>query len=591
MSSSGNGQQYGGPSRGGQGNWDNGRGGGGYQQPQHQQQQPPQAYYVSGRNHNSRSSSTSQALVILIFQCIYQQQAPPSSQPPPQQYDTNKGYPVPMMPIVPPPGLEAFLANLGVAQKQQQEQQQQQVAYQQQAQAPPPPQQQQQYAPAPAGYSPSGGGGGGGTRPKPYHVTGGEYDPDEPRMDDGYGGGRSRGGPSPGNRSRGPPPGRFDDDDGSGGRGGRSPGMRRGAKRDRSSERGRRGGSPPGPPYPSKRRGGFSQGPPPPSGSGAPRGGSRTDRYSPDDGYGSRGNGSSGGGVEATGPIPTLDSDWQNFFASVGGIGEGSAPSSRDQGKPPSKQPLPRHLEAQFEPEPLPPPRRGPPPRREGGGRGPPPARSRSPRDSYPRRPPPDRPSRRRSPSREQDRDKDRDRDHKSDYRGGHVGGGSGGSGEKVGRELSFPFAQDTLGLVDVENRFPRLYVPSDFTRLINHWVNQDETGVVHSLYHRTPIELAGGSSFGPPQGPNLASTETGKLPRRYSARVLLSLGLDMKERDGSDLYKHIRFLVGRRKGGVMLPGGGWVPSEDGQDPENDESVLIKTAIRTVKQICQVIGI
>jgi len=70
--------------------------------------------------------------------------------------------------------------------------------------------------------------------------------------------------------------------------------------------------------------------------------------------------------------------------------------------------------------------------------------------------------------------------------------------------------------------------------------------------------------------------------------RVLLSLGLKARERDGSDLYKQIRFLLGKRKGSLMLLGGGWVPSEDGQDPEHDESILVKTAIRTVKQHSQV---
>lgn len=89
----------------------------------------------------------------------------------------------------------------------------------------------------------------------------------------------------------------------------------------------------------------------------------------------------------------------------------------------------------------------------------------------------------------------------------------------------------------------------------------------------------------------NQSSVETGSMPKRYNARVLLSLGLDSCDGEGgggptangTDFFQHLSFLMARRKGSSMLPGGGWVPSLDGTDPEGDEKVLIRTAIRTVK--------
>lgn len=46
------------------------------------------------------------------------------------------------------------------------------------------------------------------------------------------------------------------------------------------------------------------------------------------------------------------------------------------------------------------------------------------------------------------------------------------------------------------------------------------------------------------------------------------------------------QFLVGMRgKDEAMAIGGHWSPSLDGADPENDPSVLIKTAIRCCKAL------
>ena len=65
------------------------------------------------------------------------------------------------------------------------------------------------------------------------------------------------------------------------------------------------------------------------------------------------------------------------------------------------------------------------------------------------------------------------------------------------------------------------------------------------------------------------------------------------RPQDSSDVrenFQHptrlINFLVGQKgKNEAMAIGGPWSPSLDGQDPLNDTTVLIKTAIRTTKAL------
>uniref|UniRef100_A0A915JT59 DBC1/CARP1 catalytically inactive NUDIX hydrolase domain-containing protein n=1 Tax=Romanomermis culicivorax TaxID=13658 RepID=A0A915JT59_ROMCU len=57
-------------------------------------------------------------------------------------------------------------------------------------------------------------------------------------------------------------------------------------------------------------------------------------------------------------------------------------------------------------------------------------------------------------------------------------------------------------------------------------------------------------------------------------------------EFDPINAQRMIQFLVGSRgKSEIMAIGGSWSPSLDGADPENDPSVLIRTAIRTSKAL------
>lgn len=62
----------------------------------------------------------------------------------------------------------------------------------------------------------------------------------------------------------------------------------------------------------------------------------------------------------------------------------------------------------------------------------------------------------------------------------------------------------------------------------------------------------------------------------------------DSEDRDGDYVHptRLINFLVGLRgKNETMAIGGPWSPSADGENPDKDPSVLIKTAIRTCKAL------
>lgn len=76
-----------------------------------------------------------------------------------------------------------------------------------------------------------------------------------------------------------------------------------------------------------------------------------------------------------------------------------------------------------------------------------------------------------------------------------------------------------------------------------------------------------------------------------YSKCCCMAEDKERKDRDSEDRdlvhpTRLINFLVGLRgKNETMAIGGPWSPSLDGENPEKDPSVLIKTAIRTCKAL------
>lgn len=161
-----------------------------------------------------------------------------------------------------------------------------------------------------------------------------------------------------------------------------------------------------------------------------------------------------------------------------------------------------------------------------------------------------------------------------------------------------FVYGPPQLSLCDLELRHPNLYLPSDFTLLVNHWVHSrtphplDDAFLATCLLPRVPPLRLDNSTTSPQPPPPSSSAETSSLARRYNVRVLLTQGPSPQAAQGPDSYRdlwqHLHVLVGRRRKGnhLMLPGGAWVPSLDGPNPEVDEGVLIRAAQRTLRHFC-----
>jgi hypothetical protein len=376
--------------------------------------------------------------------------------------------------------------------------------------------------------------------------------------------------------NRGPPPGRptrfgptsvpeggdrrrFHPDDPAGSPGKRPP------KRARSAERGGRGGGPRGGrggPSPNSGGGRFDGGPMRRRAPAGPGGFSRDDRFSPDDGPGVD-NGGGGHGMPDS-PFGAA------FFDSITDQ-NGSAPRLDPRRPPETQAPMPMRETLREGPGPAgrsdPPPSRGVDPGSSGG-----PPKPGSPTQSV---------------------------------SSTHTGAGKKAEDAKPSRPAarpasdrppakalsapppSYAYSQKALGLCDMETRFKGLYVPSDFTHMVNTWVevNTLKENSLRTLFNRTLVTID--TAAGGPPLTNQSLTETGSMARRYNARVLLPLGHEATDADGGDIYKQLRFLVGKRKGNLLLPGGGWVPSLDGANPATDERVLINTVIRSVREMCQ----
>ncbi|XP_066156460.1 cell division cycle and apoptosis regulator protein 1-like isoform X1 [Euwallacea fornicatus] len=159
--------------------------------------------------------------------------------------------------------------------------------------------------------------------------------------------------------------------------------------------------------------------------------------------------------------------------------------------------------------------------------------------------------------------------------------------------------------LLEVKKRYQNLYIPSDFFNTYIRWVDAFPADKPYALnrpcsFHIMYKELDQVTE-------NDAVLEPADSDYKFSAKVMLmsvpvieeiyqkccALADDKEGRDRESEdkdYIHptrlINFLVGLRgKNETMAIGGPWSPSFDGENPETDPSVLIKTAIRTCKAL------
>ncbi|XP_030626821.1 cell division cycle and apoptosis regulator protein 1 [Chanos chanos] len=154
--------------------------------------------------------------------------------------------------------------------------------------------------------------------------------------------------------------------------------------------------------------------------------------------------------------------------------------------------------------------------------------------------------------------------------------------------------------IMELRRRYQSLYIPSDFFDAVFTWVDafpltrpfQFGNYCGFHIMHKEVDSLVKNTAVLDPPDAN----------HTYSAKVMLlatpsldelyhkSCALAEDPQDIRDSFQHparlIKFLVGMRgKDEAMAIGGHWSPSLDGSDPENDPSVLIKTAIRCCKAL------
>ncbi|RXN24831.1 cell division cycle and apoptosis regulator 1 isoform X1 [Labeo rohita] len=154
--------------------------------------------------------------------------------------------------------------------------------------------------------------------------------------------------------------------------------------------------------------------------------------------------------------------------------------------------------------------------------------------------------------------------------------------------------------MMELRRRYQSLYIPSDFFDAVFTWV--DAFPLIRPftfgnycnfhIMHKEVDSLVKNTAVLDPPDAN----------HTYSAKVMLlanpsldelyhkSCALAEDPQELRDSFQHparlIKFLVGMRgKDEAMAIGGHWSPSLDGADPENDASVLIKTAIRCCKAL------
>ncbi|XP_076830454.1 cell division cycle and apoptosis regulator protein 1 [Brachyhypopomus gauderio] len=154
--------------------------------------------------------------------------------------------------------------------------------------------------------------------------------------------------------------------------------------------------------------------------------------------------------------------------------------------------------------------------------------------------------------------------------------------------------------MMELRRRYQSLYIPSDFFDAVFTWVDAFPLSRPFTfgnycnfhIMHKEVDSLVKNTAVLDPPDAN----------HTYSAKVMLLANPSLEEmyhkscalaedpQELRDSFQHparlIKFLVGMRgKDEAMAIGGHWSPSLDGADPENDASVLIKTAIRCCKAL------
>merc|ERR1740137_266992 len=162
---------------------------------------------------------------------------------------------------------------------------------------------------------------------------------------------------------------------------------------------------------------------------------------------------------------------------------------------------------------------------------------------------------------------------------------------------LNFP----SSNVMELKKRYGNLYIPSDFFTAKHVWNDAYPIEEPFKVQYATSFHVFNKDTVEPPTpslGPNKWQFDPPDCDYTWVAKVMLLASpniedlyektcyfVDKDSKDREDLVhptRALKFLVGlKEKREIMAIGGPWSPSQDGADPVNDPTTLIKTAIRT----------
>ncbi|VDM46214.1 unnamed protein product [Toxocara canis] len=169
---------------------------------------------------------------------------------------------------------------------------------------------------------------------------------------------------------------------------------------------------------------------------------------------------------------------------------------------------------------------------------------------------------------------------------------------------ISMANVVSSQSVMQLRKRYGSLYIPSDFIEALMEWpattpldnpISISTSPITfHVLHKDIDIPKGGGEPavLSPPDADSRFSAKVilmchgGLSAIQQKAYGLLADGSTDDNADPTPLSRCLSFLVGTRgKGEMMALGGTWSKSLDGENPDRDPQVLVRTAIRTVRAL------
>uniref|UniRef100_A0A158Q740 SAP domain-containing protein n=1 Tax=Elaeophora elaphi TaxID=1147741 RepID=A0A158Q740_9BILA len=154
--------------------------------------------------------------------------------------------------------------------------------------------------------------------------------------------------------------------------------------------------------------------------------------------------------------------------------------------------------------------------------------------------------------------------------------------------------------VMQLRKRYPALYIPSDFSDVSIEWpkttpienpMSISTAPIIYHILHKDIDCPSENLQLNPPDADYRFSVKVVLMSHQGLSMVhqkafgLLVDGSIDENIDSASLKRCINFVVGTRNKEMMAIGGAWSPSLDGDNPESDPQVFVRTAIRTVRAL------